>query len=229
MNDFRFYYLGNGKYQVAGYNSAGRSVDFEISEDEALSVKDILERFNQERDPLEIKNDELAKAKEEAEKEKQKVEEEKKQLEEDNMALTNKKNELLEKWAKDQNPAVLIENKDDFPRPFDSMQIFKGHHYNYAGTLYQAKDNFIYDNQKSPLLEPDSWHRVGDPVVKPTDLKVEYEAKFKKAVDWYADKTYVKTDLVRYYNKLYELVAEKSSGHNPEKEPEIWKLIPKPE
>lgn len=169
----------NDKYVASGLNSLGRYVQVEVSSSEIVS-----------------------RAFEAVEKEKSSFELEKEKAEKD-------KETLLSEWLVGKTDEELITRKDMFKRPTDGVQIVKGTIYNYAGELYRALDNFKYDYQLSPHLEPTKWQKIGE---KP---KSNYKELFDKAVYWSRDESYEQGVYVKWYGKLYKALVKITDNEEP--------------
>lgn len=134
--------------------------------------------------------------------------------------LANEKKFLLTEWVKGKTDDELIAKKEMFSKPIDGKQIEENTIYNYAGKLYKAKVNFIYDNQQNPILEPAKWEEIGK------KEKTKYEEAFETAEHWSRDKSYEAKIYVKWWGKLYISEVKITDNEEPGKG-EKWKLIPK--
>lgn len=116
---------------------------------------------------------------------------------------------LLSEWVVRKTDEELIAKKDMFKKPIYGMQIVKGTIYNYAGELYRALEDFKYDYQLSPHLEPTKWQKIGE---KP---KSNYKELFDKAVYWSRDESYEKDTYVKWYGKLYKALVKVTDNEEP--------------
>lgn len=169
----------NEKYVASGLNVLGRYVQVEVSGSEVVS-----KAF-----------DAVENAKSSFELEKEKAEKD--------------RDTLLSEWLVGKTDEELIARKDMFKKPIESMQILKGSVYNYAGELYRALEDFKYDYQLSPPLEPNKWQKLGE---KP---KSNYKELFDKAVYWSRDESYEKDTYVKWYSKLYKALVKVTDNEEP--------------
>lgn len=126
---------------------------------------------------------------------------------------------LLSEWVVGKTDEELIEKADMFKAPTEGMQIAKGSIYNYAGELYRAVEDFTYDYQLSPHLEPKRWQKIGE---KP---KSNYEELFDKATYWSRDESYEQGVYVKWYGKLYKSLVKVTDNEEPGRG-QKWEIIP---
>lgn len=169
----------NEKYIASGLNSLGRYVQVEVSGSEIISRA--FEAVSNEKSAFELE-------KEKAEKD---------------------KDTLLAEWSVGKTDDELITRKDMFKKPIYGMQIVKGSIYNYIGELYRALDDFKYDYQLNPHLEPSKWQKIGE---KP---KSNYKEIFDKALYWNRDESYEKDTYVKWYGKLYKALVKVTDNEEP--------------
>jgi hypothetical protein len=168
----------NDKYIASGLNSLGRYVQVELSGSEMISRT--FQAVSSEKSAFELE-------KEKAEKD---------------------KDTLLAEWSAGKTDDELITRKDMFTRPALGMQIVKGTIYNYLGELYKALENFTYDYQLSPHLEPAKWQKIGK-------KQGNYSELFAKAVYWNRDESYEKDTYVKWYGKLYKALVKVTDNEEP--------------
>ncbi len=116
---------------------------------------------------------------------------------------------LLSEWVVRKTDEELIAKKDMFKKPIYGMQIVKGTIYNYAGELYRVLEDFKYDYQLSPHLEPSKWQKIGE---KP---KSNYQELFDKATYWSRDESYEQGAYVKWYGKLYKALVKVTDNEEP--------------
>ena len=169
----------NDKYVASGLNSLGRYVQVEVLGSEIVSMA--FQAVNNEKSAFELE-------KEKAEKD---------------------KDTLLAEWSAGKTDDELIARKDMFKKPVLGMRIVKGTIYNYVGELYKALEDFEYDYQLSPHLEPKRWQKIGE---KP---KSNYKELFDKAVYWSRDESYEQGVYVKWYGKLYKALVKVTDNEEP--------------
>lgn len=175
-------------YNASGLNSNGRFVQVDITGLETVEAVELI----------------LLNKKSKVEAEKEKAE--------------NDKEFLLAEFVKGKTDEELLAKKDLFPLLKEGVQVKKDGIYNYVGELFKALDNFAYDMQLSPILEPKKWEKIGKKNLS------KYDEVFKSAKNWMSEDTYQKNDYVKYYSKLYQAQDKISDGANPEKGGK-WKEI----
>lgn len=116
---------------------------------------------------------------------------------------------LLDKFVKGKEEKDLLENIKIFPKPADGKKVKKGRIYNYAGELFRAEEDFIYDNQLNPHLEAKKWYKLGQP------KKSEYELLLEKAVPWSRDLSYEAGSYVTWYRELYTNAKKITDNEEP--------------
>lgn len=175
-------------YSASGLNSNGRFVQAQIT---GLETVEQVEQI-------------LLSVKSKIEAEKEKAE--------------NDKEFLLEEFTKGKTDEELLAKKDIFPTLKEEMPIKKDHIYNYIGELFKALENFTYDIQMSPKLEPNKWQKIGEKKLS------KYDEVYKSAKDWMSDQSYDEGTYVRRYRKLYQATTKITDNSDPENGGK-WKLI----
>ena len=166
-------------YAVNGFNKFNRFVTANVSE--TATVKEAMDAILEQKSEEELKQEKTEKD----------------------------KDFLLSEWVVGKSDEELIGKADMFKAPTEGMQIAKGSIYNYAGELYRALEDFTYDYQLSPHLEPKRWQKIGE---KP---KSNYEELFDKAVYWSRDESYEKDAYVKWYGKLYKALVKVTDNEEP--------------
>lgn len=168
----------NDKYVASGLNSLGRYVQVEVSGSEIVSRT--FNAVSNEKSAFELE-------KEKAEKD---------------------KDTLLAEWSAGKTDDELITRKDMFKKIVLGMSIIKGTIYNYVGELYRALEDFKYDYQLSPPLEPTKWQKIGK-------KQGSYSELFAKAAYWNRDESYEKNTYVKWYGKLYKALVKVTDNEEP--------------
>lgn len=175
-------------YAVNGFNKFNRFVTATVSE--TATVKEAMDAILEQKSETELRQEKIE----------------------------SDKDFLLSEWVVGKSDEELIGKAGMFKAPTEGMQIAKGTIYNYAGELYRALEDFKYDYQLSPHLEPKRWKKIGE---KP---KSNYKELFDKAVYWSRDESYEKDTYVKWYWKLYKALVKVTDNEEPGTG-QKWELI----
>ena len=177
-------------YGISGMNAYGRFVETDLTGLETIEEAE-QKLLNQ-------------KSKEEIEKER----------------IEHDKEFLLDEFVKGKKDDELLQHPNLFPKLSHGLKIKKNKIYNYINELFRAKEDFVYDVQQSPLLEPSKWQKLGEPELS------EYEKLYKTAKPWSRDESYDKGTCVIWYGKLYRAKERITTEQEPGRS-DKWELIKK--